>query len=182
MNITVVDINGVVSCRPDTTWEREDKDFFAPDAVSSLSYTPVLFARISKAGKCIGAKFAGRYYESICYGVLLYVDGNPSGTFFDRTSVLPAATYSRITLEKEDNTFEFRRNGEVVYTVENGSNAAAKIEKAITEASKIVSQRIGDLVAVELEPRRPLAVRGDGETAISGTYCENPLFDFKIVF
>lgn len=182
MNITVLDINGTVSCRPDTTWEREDKDFFAPDAVERLSYVPVLFARISKAGKCIGTKYAGRYYESICYGVLLYVEGHASGAFFDRTSVLPAATYSKVTLEKADNRFELRKNGEIICTAENGTDSLQRIEKAITEASVIVSQRIGDLVVLELDSRKPLTERSEGSTRISGTYCENPLFDFKIVF
>ena len=58
MNITVK-IFGTDSyiCRPDTTWERENRDFYPPEFVGGIYYTPVIFARISKAGKFIGSKF-----------------------------------------------------------------------------------------------------------------------------
>lgn len=182
MNITVLDTGGTVSCRPDTTWERENKDFFTPDAVESLSWTPVLFAKMSKAGKCIGQKFAGRYYESVCYGILLYAEGHPSAAFFDRTSILPSATFSKDELNDAEGRFEFKKNGETIFSAENGGDASMRIEKAITDASMIVSQRIGDLVAVELGPRKPLTSRSEGSAGISGCYRGEPLFDFRIIF
>ena len=59
-------------CRPDTTWERENKDFYSPECVNEIYWTPVVFARISKAGKCIGRKFVERYYDGVGCGMLLY--------------------------------------------------------------------------------------------------------------
>ena len=59
-------------CRPDTTWERENKDFFSPECVNEIYWTPVVFARVSKAGKCVGSKFVGRYYDAVGCGMLLY--------------------------------------------------------------------------------------------------------------
>ena len=59
-------------CRPDTTWERENKDFFSPECVNEIYWTPVVFARVSKAGKCVGSKFVGRYYDGVGCGMLLY--------------------------------------------------------------------------------------------------------------
>ena len=59
-------------CRPDTTWERENKDFFSPECVNEIYCTPVVFARVSKAGKCVGSKFVGRYYDAVGCGMLLY--------------------------------------------------------------------------------------------------------------
>ena len=59
-------------CRPDTTWERENKDFFSPECVNEIYWTPVVFARVSKAGKCVGRKFVGRYYDAVGCGMLLY--------------------------------------------------------------------------------------------------------------
>ena len=59
-------------CRPDTTWERENKDFFSPECVNEIYWTPVVFARISKAGKCVGSKFVERYYDGVGCGMLLY--------------------------------------------------------------------------------------------------------------
>ena len=59
-------------CRPDTTWERENKDFYSPECVNEIYWTPVVFGRISKAGKCIGRKFIERYYDGVGCGMLLY--------------------------------------------------------------------------------------------------------------
>ena len=59
-------------CRPDTTWERENKDFYSPECVNEIYWTPVVFARISKAGKCVGKKFVERYYDGVGCGMLLY--------------------------------------------------------------------------------------------------------------
>ena len=59
-------------CRPDTTWERENKDFYSPECVNEIYWTPVVFARISKAGKCVGKKFVERYYDGVGCGMLMY--------------------------------------------------------------------------------------------------------------
>lgn len=182
MNISVIDTAGNISCRPDTTWEREDKDFFVPDEISGFSFTPVLFAKMSRAGKCIGEKFADRYYESICYGVLLYAEGHSAAAFFDRTSVLPAAVYTKHTLENPDNEFRFKLGGRNVFCTKVGEGAQEKIAKALASVSKVVSQRIGDLVAIELVAPSHLVSREDGQAKIEASYCGNPLFDFKIIF
>ena len=62
-------------CRPDTTWERENKDFYSPECVNEIYWTPVVFARVSKAGKCVGSKFVGRYYDAVGCGLLMYCSG-----------------------------------------------------------------------------------------------------------
>lgn len=182
MNITVIDQQGRISCRPDTTWEREDKDFFVPDQVQGFAFTPVLFARLSRAGKCIGGKFAQRYYESICFGVLLTAEDDPAGIFYDRTSVLPAATYSKHTLELPENEFSFLKDGRPVFNLQIGEGAMARVDMALADVSKVVSQRTGDIVALELAPSCHLVSRSDSGCRISGSWCGNQLFDFRIIF
>lgn len=56
MNIIVKTASGKYIVRPDTTWEKDNEDFFPPDYISKISFTPVLFARISKPGKSIGVR------------------------------------------------------------------------------------------------------------------------------
>ena len=73
MNIIVKPYGSdICYCRPDTTWERENKDFYSPECVNEIYWTPVVFARVSKAGKCVGSKFVGRYYDGAGCGMLLY--------------------------------------------------------------------------------------------------------------
>lgn len=170
-------------CRPDTTWERENKDIYVPDSVDGLKWTPVVSARISKAGKHIGAKFVSRYYDGVGFGVLLY--GGEEETAFssclDHTSILPAPSYDPAVLENEENSFEVAVNGDSVARYA-GSCLRSILEEAICNASQRVSLRIGDIVAVELADAEDLAEGQKGDIRIAGTYCENQLFDLKVIF
>ena len=101
MNIIVKTSSGHITVRPDTTWEKDNEDFYPPEFVDELTYSPVLFARILKPGRSVGRKFASRYYDSIGFGVLLYpenmLDGTPEGyaqaICLDHTSFLPSPMF-----------------------------------------------------------------------------------------
>lgn len=174
-------------CRPDTTWERENKDIFLPEETGGISYAPILFARVSKAGKCVGKKFASRYYDAINYGVLLYdmslLDskaGIAAASCTDHTSILPSPLYNICTLESGDNFFRFFKDGNEVYSTSKGTTAM--LEEAIVEASRRVSLRIGDMVCIELDGMNPLRLpeEKDSQTEIHATFCDNETFRLKI--
>ena len=177
-------------CRPDTTWERENKDFYSPECVNELHWAPIVFARICKAGKCIGGKFAPRYYDAFNFGALLYchTSESPDIAFTscaDHTSLLPAPLYNPVVMENEGNIFEVKKNGEKIFTSRDISIEASLkevIEDAICKASRLTTLRIGDFIAVELAPVSLMAASCDGETSLKATYCENELFDIKLIF
>lgn len=171
-------------CRPDTTWERENRDLYSPDCVNEWHWAPVLFARISKAGKCISQKFVERYYDSISFGVLLYA-GKGDIAFsscIDHTSILPSPLYNPVVLGKTENIFEVEKNNEVIYYTDTKAASAPSIEEAICKASQLTSLRIGDMVAVELAPVAPLAGRAEGTVNLKARFCEKDIFDYKILF
>ena len=170
-------------CRPDTTWERENKDFYSPECVDDLYWTPVLFARISKAGKCIGRKFTSRYYDAVGFGALLYIGkGDVAFTSCaDHTSLLPMPLYNPSVLEGTENIFEVFRNGES-FRKYNSHDKIGILEESICKASALTSLRIGDMVALELAPMQNLASRTDGSIEFRSTYCDNELFDISILF
>lgn len=185
MNIIVkTNGSGLCHCRPDTTWERENKDFYAPDCVNEVHWAPVMFARICKAGKCVGEKFASRYYDAVGFGALLYIgDFMPdraAASCADHTSLLPLPLYNPVVIENVENAYEVLKNGEEIYTY--ASADAGLVVQAVCEASRLTSLRIGDFVAVELEQPKPLASRSEGGIALKATYCENELYDMKIIF
>ena len=177
-------------CRPDTTWERENKDFYSPECVKELHWTPIVFARISKAGKCIGGKFASRYYDAFNFGALLYCHTSGSSDIAftscaDHTSLLPAPLYNPVVMENKENTFEVKKNGVNIFSSRDiAIEASLKelIEEAICTASQLTTLRIGDFIAVELAPVSLMATSSDGEAALKATYCENGLFDMKVIF
>ena len=172
-------------CRPDTTWERENRDFYSPECVNELTWAPVVFARVSKAGKCIGAKFAPRYYDAVGCGMLMYGNNDIAfGSCIDHTSILPSPMYNPVVFdEPKALTMEFRHPDG---TSEQSSlvldNAQRMLETALCKASQLTSLRIGDYVAVELAPLALLAEKSASEVSVKGTFCENEIFGFKIIF
>ena len=187
MNILVKTAGGHIIARPDTTWERDNEDLFLPDSVSKMSYTPVLFARISKPGRSVSQKFASRYYDAVNYGVLLYpedyMDGSEEGfacaSCLDHTSFLPSPFYQPIVLGNKGNIFELKKNGDTIFSTEG--QTLEMIEKAIEDITSRIYIRTGDIIAIELQPRTYIFDRKEGNVEICGTYCENRSVDFKIV-
>lgn len=184
-------------CRPDTTWERENRDLYSPECVNAWEWAPVLFARISKAGKCISPKFASRYYDSLNFGALLYVGGveKACGSCADHTSILPLPLYNPAVFETEGNKAEFIKNDEVIFSLETPCSGNVNMqadceatrllqlaEEAICKASELTSLRIGDYVAIELSCASILAEKTEGSLSFKATFCENEIFNIKVIF
>ena len=192
MNITVK-IFGTDSfiCRPDTTWERENRDFYPPEFVGGIYYTPVIFARISKAGKFIGSRFVSRYYDGLNFGILMYPEEmlgsrTPESIGFasllDHSSILPFPLYLPEVLATEGNCFILEKDGKNLFNTDTGAaDYPGLIGEMICDASRYVSQRIGDLVAVELAAPAILAGKDEKRTCISASFCGNGLFRLSII-
>lgn len=175
--------NGTDYCfRPDTTLEKESFDYYIPDGVSELTYSPVLFVRLCRAGKAIGEKFAGRYYDSGGFGVLLYGEsiigsgaaaGLSMASSLDKTSLLPFPLIDKDVLENGRNSFSLSVNGRSMneHSINersvnersvnrNGTFAChpdfAGIPEILHRISVRTSLRTGDIVAVELGERLPI--------------------------
>lgn len=175
--------NGADYCfRPDTTLEKESFDYYIPDGISELTYSPVLFVRLCRAGKAIGEKFAGRYYDSGGFGVLLYGEsiigsgaaaGLSMASSLDKTSLLPFPLIDKDVLENSENSFSLSVNGRSMNehsmnersvnersVNRNGTFAChpdfAGIPEILHRISVRTSLRTGDIVAVELGERLPI--------------------------
>ena len=167
-------------CRPDTTWERENKDFYSPECVNEIYCAPVVFARVCKAGKCIGAKFVERYYDGVGCGVLLYgATKNGMVSYIDKSSILPMPLYNPVVMEDEK-VFEMAVAGATKQIVVTGIKE--KLESAICKSSELITLRVGDYIAVELEPMQLMCKREAGEVEISGKFCENDIYSLKVIF
>ena len=193
MNIIVKTTAGKYIVRPDTTWEKDNEDFYPPEFIERLTYTPVLFARICKPGRSISQKFADRYYDGINYGVLLYpedmIDGSETGfataSMVDHTSFLPFPLYGKAVLGQAENEFilSMKKSADAEPAVLFRHNAATEqmIKESIEEATSLIYIRTGDVIAIELDKRKPLLERSEGSATVSGTFCGNNLLDFNIV-
>ena len=199
MNIIVKPYgNDLCQCRPDTTWERENKDFYSPECVNEVLGAPVVFVRVCKAGKCVGRKFAERYYDGVGCGILMYCKvGEDLCSCVDRTSILPMPLFNPIILDdpkefvvtRSSDSSSTEGHSSVISTERHSSVISTErsewrnlLCEALCSASLLTSLRIGDYVAVELAPLARLAEKSEREVSVKGTFCENEIFGFKIIF
>lgn len=129
MNILVMHSDGSYSVRPDSTLIREPKDFFLPDGCDGVEVHSCRWTRANKAGKAVGARFAGRYFDSLGTGLLIYCHGTDGSLspFVDRTTFF--------TLE--------------MTPADDEPATAQAIADAIVVITRLTSLRTGDIVVVE---------------------------------
>lgn len=186
MNIALRTSSGRIVFRPDTTWERANADVYLPEFVDKVSWSPVVFARLSRAGRSVGRRFASRYYESAGFGVLLYpedmIDGSPEGyaeaSCIDHTSFLPDVLFRPEELDSGD-LFTITKDGKEIYSAPSIGRAA--LEDAIPPVTERLYIRTGDLLAVELAPRAFLTSREEGNAVLRGYFGKTLVLDFKVI-
>ncbi len=184
MNIAVLSSSGKVFVRPDTTWERDNEDFYVPEFIDRISFTPVLFARVSKPGRSVSSRFADRYFDGAGFGVLLYpedmIDGSAEGfacaSCIDHTSFLPFPVSER---KAEYGDAVIARDGTPLMAIPlPGEDVIRNAVEAVTRSCYI---RTGDIIAIELQPRQALCSRRDCRVRITAnssfTAC-----DFNVIF
>ena len=110
------------------------KPFFIPDWCEDVRCTPCVVVRICKLGKHVATKFAERYYDSIAPALNICAEdyrqkGDPIRAWaFD--NALPVGTF--MSLDK------YLPNDLIV-----------SIDQAITEVSRLMTIRQGDLIFIE---------------------------------
>ncbi len=59
----------MIFLKPDSALLKKNKPFFLPDFSKNLQFEAEVVLRISKLGKGISAKYAGRYYDALTVGI-----------------------------------------------------------------------------------------------------------------
>ena len=186
MNYLVVTQSGRTIVRPDITKVKEGENVYLPDFVDSVSIVPVLFGRVSKPGRSVGARFADRYYDSFGYGVLLYPEnmiawgeeGFACASCLDHTTVFPAALLDKQKLDSGAPLFTLAKDGVTLF--EHSAASRALLEQTLCETSRFCFLRVGDFVAMELCPRIGIISRPEGSCKISGAMGGEAVFDFDL--
>lgn len=128
MNIIVIKADGSFYTRPDTTLEREPKDFYLPDDITAATARTCRYIKIIKAGKAVPKAFAHRYFDSVGRGILFTCDG--SITHID---------YSSYFFEGAEPAYKLGRD--------DFDRICAEIERV----TRHISVRFADIIAFENE-------------------------------
>lgn len=158
MNLAVLRPSGNYCFRPDTTLNREARDYYLPDGIEAVTLTPCIYARVVKAGKCISPRFAERYVDNFGFGVFLDADdADPlEAICLDGSSYLSGGTAP--LSEIPDAVFEVSVNGSPWLRQESFSTGM--LFDALVTVSKRSSVRASDLLAVCL-PESVILHKGD---------------------
>lgn len=137
MDIVVVRTDGSWYTRPDITLVRDADRFCLPDDCKAAVAHKTLCLRIEKAGKALEERFAHRYFDSFAHGILLYgiqEDGSLT-PYLDRATVVERQFHPLEQLDKD---------------------LSAAMTATVVKISRHISYRIGDLIAFEQDPPKPL--------------------------
>lgn len=141
--------------RPDTSLNRDSNDYFCPDGITALAAAVFIYARATKAGKSVAAKFAQRYYTAIGTGIHLSAPGLVCG--FSPESWWLAHSLDNSTFLMNDEQGVDNLPEETIQ----------KINAAFEAASRLVSFRTGDYIAVEITEPQPITA-GTGRFSYNG--------------
>ena len=147
----------IVFLMPSTSIIRRNKPFYYPDFSSDIHHEVELVLKISRAGKNVNEKFAGRYYDEIGIGIDFTArdlqrqakeKGHPweKAKAFDKAAVL-----SNTFISKDDFTdlsgigFNLDING-VTKQAGNSGLMIFPFEQIISHVSKYITLKIGDLI------------------------------------
>lgn len=197
MNIVVETAKGFTVVRPDTTWERYNRDFYVPDYVAGLYWTPVVYATVIRPGKFIKQDFAHRYLSPAAYGVLFYpVENRADGSMADPEQFAQACCLNHSSFLPSpfpDDSWSIP-NDAFALTIDGAEAFATSLDPtpflfgALERASQRVLLRNGDLLALELQPRQLLAsgcepAPGNAPVRFVGRYANafNPILDFQVI-
>ena len=166
MNIPVLTYSGHVVVRPDQTYRHGQEELYVPDGINLVSWSPALFLHICKPGRCIEARFAGRYYDGAEFGILLYpedlIDGSEesyaSAICLNNTTYFPDFT-------EMPATSSVISSGKVLFKAQMPSEE--KIGSAVETLTRICHIRTGDILALELAQRETLCTREQGGASLS---------------
>lgn len=189
MNFLIKTHEGCCLVRPDVSLNRDGDTYYVPDGVSAVYISPIVFMRLSKTGKVIGSPFAGRYYDAVGFGALLYPSMKEDrgiclaeSSCFDQSSFFPQPFFNPITIENHDNVFEMQVDGLGAYRC-NCDGMKEKLEQALVDCSLHTLARVGDFVAVELQDMKLLMMDSSlKQSRLKMAFCGNNTLDIAIKF
>ena len=144
--------------KPDTALLRNNDPFFIPPFSREVHYEAELVVRITKVGKCVGERFARRYYDEVGLGIDFtardlqreaIAAGLPweKAKGFDRSAAISPVfvPLAEIGGDVQKLTFEMSLGGEARQRGDT-SKMIFTVDRLISYVSQFMTLRMGDLI------------------------------------
>lgn len=147
---------GALACSVvgDNALLRNNDDFYIPAFTREVSCVPQLVLKIGKIGKCVGERFAERYYEEVGIGIRFYADdlveelsdkGLPTAMAYAFDGATAISVLGKIDGDICGFESRFELNGQEVFRGKV-KDLPVSPEKFISAASEYCMLKIGDLI------------------------------------
>ena len=143
--------------KPDSSLLRNNDPFYIPDWTKEVHHEIELVIKINRIGKNIEKRFAHRYFDEIGLGIdftardvqnKLKEKGLPweKAKAFDQSAVLGSVFIDKTVFPVQDSiSFNLKKNG-VLVQEGNSELMIFNFEEIISNVSKYVTLKIGDLI------------------------------------
>jgi len=146
----------MIFLKPDSAILKKNKPFFIPDFSSDVQYEAEIVLRISKLGKGIAAKYAGRYFDALTVGIDFTArdlqsrfsrDGHPweLSKTFDGSAPLGTFVPKEKFADISDISFTLDINGTRRQSG-NTSDLIFSFDEIISYVSRYYTLKTGDLI------------------------------------
>jgi len=174
--------------KPDTALLRNNAPFFYPSFSKDIQHEVELIIKINKVGRCIGEKFANRYYSEVGLGIDFTArdvqqrckeKGLPweVAKAFDFSAPISSKFLPISDFELVDRIpFRLVKNGEVVQQGNSG-DMLFSVNRIISYVSQYVTLKIGDLIYTGTPAGVGSVAIGD---RLQGYIADTLMFDFEV--
>jgi fumarylpyruvate hydrolase len=177
----------VVFLKPDSSILKNNKPFFLPGFSSMIQYETEVVIKISKLGKGIAAKYAGRYYDELTLGIDITARdiqnrNSAAGLPWELSKCFdgaaPLGKFIPVNDAGDVNNLDFRLeiNDKIVQSG-NTSDMIFRIDELVSYVSQYFTLKTGDLIFTGTPAGVGPLNRNDNLVAFIGN---KPLLDFMI--
>lgn len=154
------------------------KPFFIPEKDAQIRMTPCIVLRVSRLGKHIAPKFAGRYYDAVAHGAdfadeRLLERARETGGSWTRAIAFDYSLAVGEMKDRVDESCKLQVSG--VHSQEGQMREAASLvitpEEAVARASEVMTIRQGDLIYIH-QINGSRIVQEEEVIEAEGLYCK----------
>ncbi len=161
MNLITVKNNGkFFYTTPDTSLNRDSKDYFCPESIDEFAVVCFYYVRIEKNAKAIAEKYANRYISGFGYGIKIEavnIGGEDNPYMYSMSSALdntayisPCVTQEEFTGLKPDLKIDDYIEPSIIISAESVIKSYPKVIANITSISTL---RSGDIILFEADTK-----------------------------
>jgi 2-keto-4-pentenoate hydratase/2-oxohepta-3-ene-1,7-dioic acid hydratase in catechol pathway len=177
----------VVFLKPDSSILKNNKPFFLPGFSSMIQYETEVVIKISKLGKGIAAKYAGRYYDELTLGIDITARdiqnrNSAAGLPWELSKCFdgaaPLGKFITVSDAGDINNLDFRLEiNDKIVQAGNTSDMIFSVDELVSFVSGYFTLKTGDLIFTGTPAGVGPLKRNDNLVAFLGG---KPLLDFMI--